>query len=387
MPNVQLNLTGGTYKHKSTPLSAQVTRNFYPQRQTDDSVKSPYILQSFLGKSLFGTQSGGPDRGMFSHQSTLYKVTGEKLYSVDSAGTHTALATLAGSGRCMFAPIGSNIVIETGEYNATSRFTWNGTTLTQITDADLEAGTGIAHLNNQIIYGGLNGRFGVSDAGDETSIDGLNFATAESQADLLVRPYTFNQIAYMMGEETIEPWWNSGQGNPPFDRVEGGILQVGIVSRHAVTNDNSYVYFLANNYQVYSLRGSAAGVLTPLLPEPMVREFKSYGTVADAIMWTINLDGQWLVYLTFPSADKTWVYAVGGEWFEVGAGLSGRDLSNSYVFAFNKHLVADYQNGNIYELSDLNYDDNGDEIIRTRDTGPIHGGMVGAPSKHIEMSS
>lgn len=380
---VPVNLTGGTYKHKSLPLSAQQTINFWPQKQTDDKAVSSYVLESYPGHLLFGTQAGGVDRGMFAHQGTLYKVSGTVLYTVSSAGVHSTCGTIPGSGRCIFAPIGDDIVIAT----ETLRYLWNGSVVALISDGDLEAGNSAAHLNNQILYDGTAGRFGVSDVGDATSINALNYATAESDADTLLRIYTFNQVAFMMGQKTIEPWYNSGQGNPPFDRYEGAQINVGLGAIHSVANDDDAMYFYGDDDQVYLLRGGASSAITPISTLPMVEEFKEYSTVSDAIGYCINLDGQWQYHLTFPTANKTWVYPVGGEWFQLSSGVSGgRSRANSYAYCFRKHLVADYQNGNIYELDDDTYTDNGDEIVRTRDSAPIHGGLLKAPGKTLTMN-
>lgn len=383
MPTVELNLTGGTYKHKSLPLSAQVTRNFYPQLIDNPKARSQYILTSYPGKKFFGAQSGGTDRGMFVHKGTLYKVTGEKLYSVASDGTHTELGDITGTERCVFAGIGDNVVIVSNG----SAWQYNGSSVSVISDGDLETPNACAHLNNQVIYDGDGGRFAVSDVGDATSIDPLNYATAESNADDIVRPYTFKQVLYLFGEDSIERWWNSGQGNPPFDRFQGGITQVGLAALHSVANDDDNIYFLANDNQVYSIRGSSSSVIEPLLPEPMVREFGTYGRVSDAIGYCLNLNGQWIYVLTFPFSDKTWALPIGGEWFELSSGANGgRDIGNSYVYFNRKHLLADHRNGNIYELDDNTYTDNSEEIIRVRHTGPIHGGLFDAPGKRIEMS-
>jgi len=383
MVTVPINLTGGTYKHKSLPLSAQVTRNFWPQKQADNKAKAEYILEGYPGKVLFGAKDVGVDRGMFEHKGILYKVTGSKLYSINSLGAHTELGDIPGTGRCIFAPITSNIVIETG----TSRYLWDGSTVALIDDVDLEAGTGIAHLNSQIIYGGQGGRFGVSDVGDAASINGLNYATAEAEADDLLRPYTFSQVAYMMGKQTIELWWNSGQGSPPFDRFEGGIIQVGLGAFYSVANDDENIYFLGDDYLVYGTRGGSSAVISPISNPAMARLFKKYSTVSDAIGYCMNFDGQWIYILTFPTADKTWAFPAGGEWFELSSGLNaGRDIGNSYAFAFGKHLIADYQNGNIYELSDEVYTENGNEIIRIRDSAPLHGGLFKQPGKEFELT-
>ena len=379
---VPLNFTGGAYKHKSLPLSAQATINFNPQKQTDEKSFSSYILAPTPGHLLFGTASGA-DRGMFEHQGILYKVSGTVLYTVSSAGTHTSRGTIPGSGRCIFCPIGDNIIITTDQV----RYQWNGTTVTTISDIDLEAGDSAAHLNNQVLYDGLGNRFSISDVGDATSIDGLNYAAAESDASDLQRVYVHNQVAFMMKKKSIEPWYNSGEGNPPMERYEGAQIDVGLGAIYSVANDEDSLYFFGDDDQAYSLRGGSSGVIVPITPLPLVQEFKEYNTTSDAIGYCINLNGQWQYHLTFPTANKSWVYNIGGDWFQQSSGsLGGRSISNSYAYCFRKHLVADYQNGNIYELDEDTYTENGSEIIRTRDCAPIHGGLFGAPGKTLTMN-
>jgi hypothetical protein len=385
MKTVEVNLAGGSYQHKSLPLSAQRSVNFWPQIQPQEKKeKSQYILESWHGKTLFGTVSGGTDRGMFEHLGILYKVTGTTLYTVSSTGAHTSRGSIAGTGRCIFTGIGANVVIVSGGV----AYFYDGAafTVAVISDIDLETPDSATTLNNQVIYDGNGGRFCSSDAGDATSINSLNYATAESEPDSLVRVYAFNQVLFLMGEKTIEPWWNSGTGNPPFDRIEGGIVNSGLGALHSVAHDDDDIFYLNSEHEVVTMRGSSSAVVNVVSTPPMSREFKSYSTVSDAIGWCIKINSQWFYQITFPTADKTWILPKGGEWFELESGVSGRDISNSYAYCFRKHLVADYRNGNIYELSDSAYDENGDAIIRLRDSAPIHGGSVKQPGKSLEMN-
>lgn len=377
---VPLNITGGTYKHKSLPLSAQVTRNFWPQKQEDSSTKSPYVLEGFHGLKTFGAVAGSRDRGMTEHLETLYKVTDEKLYSVDSAGTHTELGSIPGVARCILVGIGTNVVIVT-EGKA---YVWDGSNVTEVTDADLETPSAAAHLNNQIIYDGDGGRFATSDVGDATSINGLNYATAESNADDLIRPYVFEEILYLFGDKTTESWWNSGVGSPPFDRIQNGTLPIGLGALHSPANSINFMYFLGNDNQVHAVQGSSSVVVTT---QAIAREFSEYSLISDAVGSCFNLDGQWIYVLTFPTANKTWAYPEGGEWFELSSGTeNGKWRASSYAYAFRKHLFGDFESGNIYELDDDTYTENGETIIRVRDTGPLHGGLVGAPGKDLEVT-
>ena len=380
MPTIPINITGSTYNSRSLPLSAQVTRNLYPELVDNVSAKSKFVLHSFPGMKLFGSSSG-TDRGMFEHLGTVYRVLTTTLYSVDSSGTHTSLGTIAGTARCIFDGIGSSVVIANGSGTV---YVWNGATLTTVTDVDLESPLCVTHINNQIIYDGNGGRFATSDVGNAASINSLNYATAESNADDLIRPYTFQQSVYMMGDKTIEPWYNSGVGNPPFDRVEGGIIPVGLLARYSVANNDKFMYFLGDDSGIYQVVSSNLAKVSTIAVD---RTIAGYATVSDAIGWCFSLEGQNFYVITFPSADKSFCYAESsGQWFELSSGISGgRSRANSHVFAFRRNLVADTDSGNLYEWDIDTYTDAGDTIVRVRDTGPLHGELLGAAGKRVEM--
>lgn len=380
MPTVPINLTGSSYKSRSLPLSAQVTRNLYPELVDNISAKSRFVLHGFPGMKLFGTASG-TDRGMFEHLGTVYRVLSTALYSVDSSGTHTLLGTIAGTARCIFDGIGSSVVIANGSGTV---YVWDGSTLTTVTDVDLESPLCVTHINNQIIYDGDGGRFASSDVGDATAINSLNYATAESNADDLIRPYTFQQLVYMMGDKTIEPWYNSGVGNPPFDRVEGGIIPVGLLARYSVSNNDKFLYFLGDDNGIYQVVSSNLKKVSTIAID---RTIAGYDTASDAIGWCFSLEGQNFYKITFPSADKSFCYSESSDqWFEVSSGIDGgRSRANSHAFAFRRNLVGDKDSGNLYEWDIDTYTDAGDVIVRIRDTGPLHGELLGAAGKRVEM--
>lgn len=381
---VPINVAGGVYQHKSRPLSSQVTRNFWPQQQSGAGT-SEYILETFPGLKAFATGSGA-DRGMFVHRGVLYKVTGTTLYSVNSAGASTTLGTIAGLSRCIFDGLATSVIITTGG----SVYEWDGSTMTLGTDVDFETPNAVTVLNNQALYDGDDGRFCSSDVGDALAINSLNYASAESNSDILLRPYAFQQIVYMMGANTIEPWWNSGSGNPPFDRTEGGMIQVGLGALYSVDKTDKVIYFLGDDLDIY--RMSANGIENGFTPQPLLREITKFTTTDDAIGWCMNYQGQNFYVLKFPTENRTFCYPEGGQWFELSSSaydagaVAGRYRGNSYAFAYGKHLIAD-EDGNILELDDETYTDSGDTIKRVRDLSPIHGGLVQQPGKGIELSS
>ena len=189
----------------------------------------------------------------------------------------------------------------------------------------------------------------------------------------------------MMGEITIEPWWNSGTGSPPFDRIEGAISQVGLGALHSVASTREWFYFVGHNNQIYRANGAT---VEPIFPDAIARDIADFATIADARGITYNLEGQWMYEVTFPTADKTYCYPEGGQVFELSSGTEGgKNIASSSAFVFGKNLVGDSTSGNIYELDPDTYTDNGSTIVRTRDTAVLHGGMFGVPGKRLEMNS
>jgi hypothetical protein len=371
---IPLNIAGGSYEHKSRALTNQVTRNFWPKLIETEKAKSRYVLESFYGLKIFKEFSGGLDRGMLKNNNLIYRVVGTTLYSVTSDGTHTTIGTIPGTERCMLKAIGSQVIIING---SGALYVWNGTTLTLNTDPGIGSPRGATVVNNQAIYDeGAGQRFSVSDVALPLTVNGLNYAAAESFPDDLLIPYGYKETLMLMGADGIELWWNSGQGNPPFDKIQGGGINIGLGAIHSVADNPDYVFLLGSDRNVYTVTGGASAVVTVISTAAMAKQFQAYGTISDAVGWTMQLEKQWFYVLTFPTQNITWCYPVGGEWFEWGTGPTGRIRANSYVNIFGKHLVGDYQSGNLYELSAETYDDVGEEIIRRRDSAPFHPGLI-----------
>jgi len=390
MAYLAVGLAGGSHRHTDLSLTAQRTINYFPQHQEAGNEKSPFILESFYGSKIFSTGTG-LNRGTFEHLGVFYHLSGTTLFSIDSAGVRTTLdaGTIVGDSRAVFDGIGTSIVIVADGV----AYEWNGSSLTTGTDGDFETPQTVTVINNQAIYDGDNGRFTISDVGLPLQINALNFGTAESKADALIRPFALGTIVFMFGTKTIEQWWNNGTGTPPFTRIEDGTIRVGLGAQNTVAADDQVLYFFADDNQVYSLNGS---IPTPLLPLTIVREIRKFTTKTDAVAWTMQIDAQWFYVLKFPSADRTFVYpkpipslaarGIQGEWFELSSGVDGgRYIGDSYSFAFGKHLIAD-EDGNILELDEDTFDENGAVIRRSRVLAPIHGGLFGKPGVPVEIS-
>lgn len=368
MPTVPIPLVGPSYAHRSKPYSSQVTRNWYPEIHREG--KTPTVLLPTPGASLFSSGSGA-DRGLHVFRGVLYMVAGDTLYSISSAGAQSSIGTITGAARCDFISDANNMIVVSGG----NVYSYDGATLTQETDSDFESPQTVAFLNSQAIYDGNGGRFVVSDAGTLATLNSLNYATAESAGDDLVRVYVLQQTLYLFGERTIEQWWNSGTGKPPFDRIEGGIIQAGLGARWSVANTDSALYFLGDDLNVYALQGTN---LTKISTIPVAHAIAQYSATADAIGFTFTLEGQNFYFLTFPAANQTWVYSEDTQaWFEMTTGADeDRHLATSYAYCYGRRLIASA--GSVYEWKLDQYTDNGEVIRRVRRTATIDGAMFDA---------
>ncbi len=374
----QLNITGPSSQSRSKFLSSKKTLNLYPENTPDG-----FVLNSFPGLLDFST-GNGPDRGAIEHLNTFYQVSGENLYSIDTDGTRTNLGSIPGTERCIFEGIGTSVVVVTDG----TPYEWDGSTVTELTDNDFEDPNSCAHLNNQIIYDGEGGRFVTSDVGDASTIQGLNYATAESNADDLIRVFVYDKIVWMMGDKTLEPWENTGSGNPPFSPILGAIIQVGLGALHSVAKNDNGFYFLGDDKRIYFVQGVQETNVTTI---NLANEIEGFSVIDDAEGNCFQFQNQNFYLITFPTERRSFCFneSVGIEngWFELSSATSvtERYIGSSFVYFNKKTYVTDSSSGNVYELDKDTFDEFGNAIIRRRDTGALSGDMFGKPGKELTL--
>jgi hypothetical protein len=378
--HIPINITGGSFADRSRPLSSQETKNFYPQ--VVEQGKDQFVLRSFYGLKNLGSATAGKDRGMFKMNGVAYRVVGGTLYSFDSSGTHTSIGAIAGSSRCVFATDGSNLVIVSNG----SVYNYNGSTLSTVTDSNINGSKAVTYINNQFVYTKDN-LFIISNVGDPAAASGLNAANAESQPDNIVRAYAFQQTVYMFGESSVEPYWNTGSGNPPFERIDGQIFEVGCEALHSIAHTDNAIYWLGDDNAIYSATG---GQRQRISTTAMSQEIEGLTGKSDAFAYTFTKDGLNFYVITFPAAEKTFCLneSLGDKgWFILSSGTLGKKYQgSSHVHLYNKNLIADYDNGNLYELDADTFTNNGEIIQRSRTTSSINGKILNAYGSRVQLS-
>jgi hypothetical protein len=301
--------------NREKKLSSQVAKNMWPE--VNPEAMNQVALHNTAGLQTFATLEG-IDRGLHDFNNLMYAVNGTTLYSIDADGVTTALGTIAGSGRCVMANDSTQLIIVTGDIPY--RYTYTGG-VEAITDPDLVKPTSVAYLNSQFIFDNNDGTWGefVTSSIDEgLTIDALDFAVAESHPDDIIRVMAFRQLVWFFGSHSVEPWQNTGTGNPPFARLSSGVRPYGLAGTHAICKTSEWMYFLDNKRIPTRTNGQQfTNVGTP----PIGVEFAKYSVINDCIVYEFTQDNQQFIVYTFPTADKTWCFhEPTGSWFEMTYG-------------------------------------------------------------------
>ena len=373
---IPLNIVGQSYESRSRALSIQRTMNLIPAAELTGASQSS--LMSWPGCVNFYAASG-LDRGMTKFNDELYKVTDQTLWKIDSLSAATNLGTIAGSSRCIFANDGTNLIITQGS----TGYQLTGSTLTQITDPDFVGGNSVAYLNLKMIFDSAGGRFQVADAGNPDSIQPNNFATAESAPDDTIRMFVFNERFNPFGTSSVETWYDTGSGNPPVGRVNGGTMNVGLFAVHSVADTEDFVYFLGSDKRVYRFSSHQPEAIST---NAIAHQLDACADLTDAIGYIVTVEGQNIYVLNSVLSNRTFAFnESSGAWFELSTGAAQNYyIGTSYVECYGKRLIAD--GGNVHELSLTTYTDNGAVKIQERVFGPINGDAVGSPGSRLLMS-
>lgn len=361
-------IQGATNKSRSPRFSSQVSQNIY--LSPDPSGVWPWIAYDFYGAKSFVTRAETTtfkDRGLYVFNDELYQVAGTSFYKIDAFGNSTTLSSsLGGDSRCIFADDGTNIYIVTDS----KYYKWDGSSLTQVT-TNVDSPRSVAYMNGFFaVESGSTGEFRISDSGAGDTFNGLSVGLANSNSDRLMRIIMLDQILYMIGQRSIEPWYYTGAGNLNFNRVEQGLINMGTSATYSVDKDQNFIYMLGSDRHVYAIQGS---VIRNISSDSISREIQSFGKVSDAIGFTFRMEGQDFYYLTFPAADKTFLYSSTFDyWVTLSTGMTmAKHFATSYAYCYNKHWVGDDRTGSIHEWDADTYEDVGSPRLRIRVTEPM----------------
>lgn len=376
-------LTGGFYQAKSIIANAQRCLNLYPEENPKVS-QSPVPVTHYQTPGL-NLKSAGPlsatSRCLYrASNGDLYEVIGANVYYVNSLFDYTLLGSIADGTTIVSmadnglaivvvdgTPSGYAIDMQTRAFGAIVNASFYGADRADYVDTFFlfnRPGT------NQFYISLSNANYAMLTGG--TGFDPLDIAAKIGYPDPIVSLIVMHREVWLIGALTTEIWYNSGAADFPFERMPGAFVEHGCIAKYSVVKQDLSIYWLSQDLQgqIIVLMGNSYNALR-ISTHAIENEFAKYSTVSDAIGFIYQQEGHVFYVLTFPTADKTWVYDQATQlWHERAYTDNNGDLHrirpNCCANAYGYNLVGDWQDGKLYSFDLNKYTDNGQPISRIR---------------------
>lgn len=368
---MKVGIVGPTYQERSLPFDAQRSVNLYPV--FDQMGKEVAAMYSTPGLDEFVSAGTGPVRGTFcAANGRAFFVSGSTLYEMSSTGTATSRGTLDNSSGIV--TIDENGV-QLGICDGVNvyMFTYATNAFVKVTDIDLPPSGSITFIDSYFVVNKINtGSFYLSGIYDGTSWNSLDFATAESSPDDLLRVLNGVGQLWLFGTQTTEVWTNTGASEFPFERISGAKLETGILSPFTAVAIGNTVLWVGRDKIgqgiVYKARGFSPQRISTDAIELRIQEADD---LANIRAFTYQEDGHTFYVITGGGLETTLVYDMQTELWHERAYLNEfgefeQHLGCCGMFAFGKQFVGSRVDGSIYEMSLDFYSDDGNPLARER---------------------
>lgn len=366
MPSIKTPILGSAYVARSVNAADARMINLYPEIVPEGG-KEPAYLQRCPGLKFQQTIGTGPIRGLWSHQTygnDFYVASGNSFFQVDGlTQTPRFLGYISGTGPVSIADNGTQLFIACGQQG----YIYNEATdvFARITDPDFPGATTVTYLDGYFVFNEPNSqKIWVSQLLDGTSVDPLDFASAEGSPDGVVAVITDHKELWVFGTDTTEVWYDAGGADFPLAPIQGAFNEVGCASAFSIAKLDNSLFWLGTDPRGAGVVYRADGYVAKRVSTHAVEwQIQQYPTLADAVAYSYQQDGHTFYVLNFPTANRTWVYdASTGAWHERAGWQNSeftRHRSNCFCNFQGNLVVGDYQNGNIYTFDLDDYADNG----------------------------
>ena len=276
---VTIPFIGGTAKARSIAVNNQETVNFM-QSVHGGGAKGPIILEPTPGTVDLGAIGDGvcrsPQMVNWGGRGTddLYGVFGLELEAM------TLLSGVQNIGTLQNNPLSQKVRIARGRndlalVDGTDGYFYDGTTFLQITDVDFPGQSGRPNgLPTHILY--MDGFFIVNDADtddflisakeDASSWNPLDFEAAAVAPDNSLALANTESILYIMGDETTQLYYNSGNPDFPYSIILNATQEVGILAPQSIAETDDGVFFVGTTPEggsfVYRIQGQSGETIS-----------------------------------------------------------------------------------------------------------------------------
>lgn len=233
---MQVQLLSGIYTDERSDFRVSYPRNMVPVAQNNG------ILDGYLrpAEGIVELATGpGLDRGGIEWNGVLYRVMGTMLVRINSDWTITEIGNVGGTGQVTFDYSFDYLAVA----SSGALYLYDGTTLQQVTDTDL--GTVVDFVWVDGYFMTTDGEFlVVTELNNPFAVDPLKYGSSEFNPDPIKALLKLRNEVYALNRYSIEVFDNVGGENFPFQRVDGAVIEKGVIGTHACCQFVQSIAFL-----------------------------------------------------------------------------------------------------------------------------------------------
>ena len=371
---------GGSYQSQSAIADQERTINWYVEQMESPGASSRAALYPTPGVTLFSTPATTGGRALIgvtdAGTERCFGVIGATLVEFFDAGVSPIdrgtvavdanPATLSTNGDG-----GRELLITSGDL----AYSFDLATNRLATELTSGATMGAALDGYGIVFNVADSSIRISGQFDMTTWDATQTAQRTRGSDawraMHVTPYGY---ICLPGTRTGEFWYDAGSAPFPFAPDPSALFAHGIAAPFSVAQVGRRVMWLAQTSEGgYEVVASSGFSPTRVSNHALEHQLTGLSKVSDAIGQSYTEEGHTFYLLTLPAGKITYCFDEStGLWHERGtydSATASYDFLKPvfHAFAFGKHLMADRDTGNIYQLDNrVATDVNGNGIRRVR---------------------
>jgi len=369
---VKTPILGQSYVARSINAADNRLVNLFPEAIPDGGKEAGFLNRA-PGLQFLQTVGTGPIRALWAHQTNgadFYVVSGLEVYKLTSTtATPVKIGDVSGTGPVSIADNGATIFFACNGpsftyYEPTGQFN-------QIVDGNFAGAVTVAYINTLFVFNEPNTQNLWSVVSQDANgnfiyplvFDPLTVAAADGSPDGVVAINVDHRQLWVFGTDSTEVWYDAGLTGFPLTPVQGAFNEIGCVAPYSVAKLDNSLFWLGTDARgqgiVYKVNGYTGIRVSTHAIEYAIAQ---YGNLSDALAYTYQQEGHAFYVLTFPTANKTWVYDVSVQaWHERASGDQSqyRHRSNCQCNFGGTTIVGDFENGNIYSFDLDVYADNG----------------------------
>lgn len=359
---------GPSYNLRSRKADVQRSINLIPLPIEPGNTKAGWVFKDAPGL-IVKYSLPGPIRCAESCLGLVFVVASGTLYKLKADGTSSAIGTLLTIVGRVTIKFNTTQLIVADEANL---YVMPFATGVLSPVAGYPGNSFIDYINQYIVFI-LRGtqQFGWTKIGDATSIDALDFASAEGSPDNLVGLIVDHQDLILVGTNSVEPWVNTGDTNI-FQRRPGGFAETGCAAGATVKKVDGSVFWLGADDRGQGIVWRLGTGYAPVRVSTQAIEEHLQGIdISAAASFSYQMDGSTFYCLNVPGLNSTLVYDVlSGLWHERAELVNDEfrpHRATCHVYGFNTHMIG-AEDGNIYALDPTVHNNAGDVLCRSRIT-------------------